>query len=59
MDALIVKIATKLALSRPNMNKNNMESFVKRMSELESVAKDFDGVKDVFALHRSRSSGYS
>jgi len=51
MDALIVKIATKLALSRPNMNKNNMESFVKRMSELESVAKDFDGVNDVFALH--------
>jgi len=51
MDAIIVKIATKLALSRPNMNKNNMESFVKRMSELESVAKDFGGVKNVFALH--------
>lgn len=51
LDALIVKIATKLALSRPNMNKNNMESFVKRMNELEEVAKDFDGVKDVFALH--------
>tara|TARA_B100000700_G_scaffold281709_1_gene332658 strand:+ start:72 stop:1583 length:1512 start_codon:yes stop_codon:yes gene_type:complete len=51
MDALIVKIATKLALSRPNMNKNNMESFVKRMSELETVAKGFEGVKDVFALH--------
>ena len=51
MDALIVKIATKLALSRPNMNKNNMESFIKRMSELESVAKDFEGVKEVFALH--------
>ena len=51
LDALIVKIATKLALSRPNMNKNNMESFVKRMSDLEDVVKSFDEVDRVFALH--------
>ncbi len=51
LDALIVKIASKLALSRPNMSKNNMESFIKRMSELEDAAKSFDGVNEVYALH--------
>ena len=44
-------MAAKLLLSRPGIGKNNMETFVKRMTELENIASSFDGVSEAYAIH--------
>jgi len=51
LEAICVSIASKILMSRPGIGKNNMETFVKRMTELENIALSFDGVSSAFAVH--------
>lgn len=51
LEAVCVSMAAKLLLSRPGIGKNNMETFVKRMTELENIASSFDGVSQSYAIH--------
>ncbi len=51
LEALCVFIASKILMSRPGIGKNNMETFIKRMTELENIALSFDGVSESFAVH--------
>lgn len=50
VEAMIVAAANKLAVSRPGANKDNLEMYIKRLSDLENVAMSFDGVKKSFAV---------
>ena len=51
LEALCVFMASKILMSRPGIGKNNMETFIKRMTELENIACSFDGVSQSFAVH--------
>ncbi len=51
LEAICVNMANKILMSRPGIGKNNMETFIKRMTELENIAKSFDGVSNCFAVH--------
>jgi len=50
VEALIVNAANLIAVSRPGANKENLDSFIKRLEELENVANSFDGVNKAFAV---------
>lgn len=50
----IVQSAVHLAKARLGGRKSNMESFVKRLSDLESVANSFDGVVRSYALQTGK-----
>lgn len=47
----IVEAAYLISCNRPGVDKTNLESFVKRMEELENIAKSFDGVVGAYAVH--------
>lgn len=50
----IVQSAFNLAKSRPGARRSNLESFVRRLSDLESVANSFDGVARSFAIQSGK-----
>jgi ribonuclease Y len=52
--AHIVQSAYNLARSRPGARRSNLDSFVKRLSDLESVANSFDGVARSFAIQSGK-----
>ena len=51
LEAICVNMANKILMSRPGIGKNNMETFIKRMTELENIANSFEGVSNCFAVH--------
>lgn len=50
VEAMIVQAANNIATSRPGANKDNLDSFIKRLEELENVANSFEGVGKSFAV---------
>ena len=50
VEAMIVYAANAIAIARPGANKENLDSFIKRMEDLESVANSFEGVNKSFAV---------
>ncbi len=50
LEAMIVSSANAIASSRPGALKDNLESFVKRMEELENTVMSFVGVKSCYAI---------
>lgn len=50
VEAMIVSAANQIANARPGAQRNNLDSFVKRMEELENVSNSFAGVKDTYAI---------
>lgn len=50
IEAIIVEAANIISRSRPGANKDNLDTYIKRMEEMENVVKSFDGVERVFAL---------
>lgn len=50
IEALIVEAANVISHARPGASKDNLDTFIKRMEELENVVKSFDGVSRVFAI---------
>ncbi len=51
---VIVQAANNLSARRPGARKEMLESFVKRIEELERLAKSFSGVKKAFAIQAGR-----
>lgn len=54
LEAEIVKIADKISGSRDGARRENYEEYIKRIQELESIAKEFKGVSQVFAIYAGR-----
>lgn len=52
--AHIVQSAYNLARSRPGARRANLETFVRRLSDLESVANSFDGVARSYAIQSGK-----
>ncbi|MAV91797.1 MAG: ribonuclease Y [Bdellovibrionaceae bacterium] len=50
----IVQAAFNLSRSRPGSKRGNLDSFVKRLADLESVANSFDGVSRSYAVQSGK-----
>ena len=50
VEAIIVEAANTISQARPGASKDNLDTFIKRMEEMENVVKSFDGVEKVFAI---------
>jgi ribonucrease Y len=50
LEAMIVSAANSIAKTRPGANKENLDNYIKRLSELENTANDFAGVKSSYAV---------
>ncbi len=54
VEAKIIQVANLISVARPGANKDNMENYVKRLSEIEKLATDFQGVEKAFAVQAGR-----
>ncbi len=54
VESVIVTIADSISGGRPGARRENVENFVKRLEELESIANSFEGVEKSYALSAGR-----
>lgn len=54
VESMIVYIADAISGSRPGARHENVEEYIKRMTDLENIAKSFKGVKEAYALSAGR-----
>ncbi len=50
VEAMILAAANAIAVARPGANKDNLETFIKRLEDIESIANAEKGVKKSFAV---------
>ena len=50
MEAMIVHAANAISNARPGATRDNLDTFIKRLEELENVANSFPGVKRSYAV---------
>ncbi len=53
-EAFIVTAADVLSGARPGARRDNMDSYIKRLVDLEKIATSFDGVKSAYAISAGR-----
>lgn len=54
LEAKIIQVANLISVARPGANKENLETYIKRLSEIEKLATDFEGVQKAFSVQAGR-----
>ncbi len=54
IEAVIVQIANSVALARPGAKKEGVDAYIKRLHNIEEVAKNFAGVTQAYAVHAGK-----
>lgn len=54
VESIIVHIADSISGARPGARYDDFENYVKRLAEMETIAKKYDGVEDAYAFEAGR-----
>ena len=54
LESIIVQVAEGISASRPGARRGTLETYIKRLEELEAIATSFDGVEKAYALSAGR-----
>jgi ribonucrease Y len=52
--AVLISIANKISMSRPGIRAEHMGKYIQRLTDLESIARDFPGVEAAYVLQAGR-----
>ncbi len=54
VEAILIQAADAISAARPGARRENVEFYIKRMENIESMARSFDGVSDAYCISAGR-----